>query len=178
LLIALVVHFADRGPALFGQTRIGRGGQPFRCFKFRSMVVDADAHLDALLASDQDACAEWRDKHKLCRDPRTTQIGALLRRLSLDELPQLVNVIRGDMSLVGPRPIVPAEIARYGSCFREYCVVRPGLSGLWQISGRNDISYQQRVALDVFYVERRSLYLYFRILALTFPAVLRARGAS
>jgi lipopolysaccharide/colanic/teichoic acid biosynthesis glycosyltransferase len=175
--IALAVKLQDGGPVLFGHMRIGYGGRCFRCWKFRSMVVDADVRLSTLLASDEAAQVEWTADHKLRRDPRVTALGRRLRVTSLDELPQLFNVVTGEMSLVGPRPIVAAEAARYGRWFSRYCAVKPGLTGLWQISGRNDVDYRTRVALDVLYARRRSFALYFWILAGTIPAVLMRRGS-
>ena len=167
----------SEGPILFGHLRIGRGGRPFRCWKFRSMVVDADARLSHLLSTDEEARQEWSRDHKLKHDPRVTAFGSFLRRSSLDELPQLWNVIRGDMSLVGPRPIVSAEAARYGHRFAVYCSVRPGLTGLWQVTGRNNSSYRRRVAMDCLYVRRKRLMLDLWILAATLPAVLLAKGS-
>jgi len=177
LIVALLVKLQDGGPILFGHTRIGRDGESFKCLKFRSMLVDAEARLQALLQSDPQARIEWERDHKLRDDPRITALGDFLRRSSLDELPQLFNVLRGEMSLVGPRPIVQGERHRYGHYFNLYCQVRPGITGLWQVSGRSDVSYRRRVALDVAYARTRSLGLYFRILAATGPAVLARRGA-
>ncbi len=142
----------DGGPAFFSQTRIGRGGRPFRCLKFRTMVTDAEARLQALLASDPEAAAEWARDQKLRNDPRVTRVGRFLRQTSLDELPQLINVLKGDMSLIGPRPVVPSELDRYGPRKGYYLRVRPGITGLWQVSGRNKTTYEQRVMLDSFYV--------------------------
>jgi len=142
------------------------------------MVVDSDARLQTLLAIDPEARREWELDRKLRNDPRITGVGNFLRKSSLDELPQLINVRRGEMSLVGPRPIVGAEISRYGHRFSDYCAVRPGITGLWQISGRSDVDYRRRVAMDVVYARRRprtGLYLY--ILVMTAPAVLLRRGA-
>jgi lipopolysaccharide/colanic/teichoic acid biosynthesis glycosyltransferase len=175
-LIALAIRCTSTGPAIFAHERIGRGGCMFRCLKFRSMRRQADDHLTTLLASDPATEAEWARHHKLRRDPRVTRIGALLRKTSLDELPQLLNVLRGDMSLVGPRPVVSAEIPRYGRYIRHYCSVRPGITGLWQISGRNNVTYSRRVAMDVLYIRSRSLALNAYILARTVPCVLLADG--
>jgi lipopolysaccharide/colanic/teichoic acid biosynthesis glycosyltransferase len=177
LLIAISVYAYDGGPIFFAHRRIGLGGRTFRCLKFRSMAVDAEQRLADLLACDPVARAEWEADHKLRRDPRVTRLGAFLRKTSLDELPQLFNVLRGDMSLVGPRPIVEAEIEKYGRRFRDYCAVRPGITGLWQVSGRNDTSYRTRIALDCVYARRRSLGLDAYILAVTVPAVLTRRGS-
>jgi lipopolysaccharide/colanic/teichoic acid biosynthesis glycosyltransferase len=177
LAIALTIKARNPGPIFFVQRRIGRDGRYFSCFKFRTMVVDAEARLAKLLASDPQARAEWTLDHKLRRDPRIIPGGELLRKSSLDELPQLFNVLRGEMSIVGPRPIVEAEVARYGRYFTSYCAVRPGLTGLWQISGRNDVSYRRRVACDVAYARRKSLRTDIRVIALTVPAVLLAKGS-
>jgi lipopolysaccharide/colanic/teichoic acid biosynthesis glycosyltransferase len=177
LLIALAVACQDGGPAVFAHRRIGRNGRTFNCLKFRSMAVDAEARLAELLATDPVSRAEWDKDHKLRNDPRVTRMGDFLRRTSLDELPQLWNVVRGDMNLVGPRPIVEAERAKYGHRFEAYCAVRPGLTGLWQVSGRNDTSYRARVAMDTLYARRRSLRLDAYILVMTVPAVLMSRGS-
>ena len=177
LAIAAVIYFADPGPVLFGHVRIGRGGRSFRCWKFRSMVVNSDERLAQLLAADHQARIEWETDHKLRNDPRVTTLGRFLRKSSLDELPQLFNVFTGEMSIVGPRPIVAAEAPRYGRYFHEYCQVRPGITGLWQISGRSDTSYRRRVALDVAYVRSKSTALDLKILFLTVPCVLAAKGS-
>lgn len=177
VLIALAIWMIDGGLPLFQQTRIGRHGERFRCWKFRSMVVDAEARLIQLLAWDETARTEWAADQKLRRDPRVTPLGAFLRATSLDELPQLINVLRGEMSLVGPRPIVESEIKRYGRWFADYCAVRPGITGLWQVSGRNDVTYRRRVALDVLFVKRQSVGQYLSIIAATAPAVLRRHGS-
>ncbi len=140
------------------------------------MAIDAEQRLQQLLATDATARAEWALDHKLKRDPRITPLGQFLRTSSLDELPQLFNVLRGEMSLVGPRPVVQAESVKYGSRFKAYCSVRPGITGLWQVSGRNDVSYRRRVAMDVLYARYKSLPLDFKILLLTVPAVLLKRG--
>ncbi len=177
MLILAALVMVDGGPALFKQERIGRGGRRFTCLKFRSMVVDAERRLQLFLDRDSRARAEWARDHKLRYDPRITAFGRFLRRSSLDELPQLINVLRGDMSLVGPRPIVDAEVSRYGRRYKSYCSVRPGITGLWQVSGRTNISYRRRVAMDVLYVRRRSLGLYVWLIVATIPAVLARRGA-
>jgi len=177
LLIAAALWVAEPGPILFRHRRIGRGGASFDCLKFRSMALDAEARLAQLLSADPAAAAEWAADHKLRHDPRVTRIGAFLRSTSLDELPQLANVLQGEMSLVGPRPIVQAEIAKYGRSYRRYCAVKPGITGLWQVSGRNDVSYGRRVALDRLYAKRKGLLLDLGILAVTIPAVLARRGS-
>jgi lipopolysaccharide/colanic/teichoic acid biosynthesis glycosyltransferase len=177
IAVALAVYLHDGGPIFFAHRRIGRNGRPFPCLKFRSMAVDAEARLERLLATDLQAQREWAATHKLRVDPRITRIGDFLRRSSLDELPQFLNVLRGEMSLVGPRPVVQAEAKHYGRWFGNYCSVRPGITGLWQVSGRSDVSYRQRVALDVLYVRRKSLVMDFGILVQTVPAVLARRGS-
>jgi len=177
LLVALAIYAQDGGPVLFAHRRIGMNGRHFYCLKFRSMAIDAEARLAALLASDPEALAEWQRDHKLRRDPRVSRLGAFLRKTSLDELPQFLNVLRGDMSIVGPRPIVEAEVSKYGHRFRDYCAVKPGITGLWQVSGRNDTSYRTRVALDCVYARRRSFGLDAYIIACTVPAVLLRRGS-
>lgn len=176
-ILALVIFVTDPGPVFFAHRRIGRGGRHFYCLKFRSMAVDAEQRLAQLLASDEAARIEWERDHKLRNDPRITPLGVFLRKTSLDELPQLINVLRGEMSLVGPRPIVDAEKIRYGRYFADYCRVRPGITGLWQVSGRNDISYRRRVALDVIYSRSRSLALDAKIMVLTIPSVMFACGS-
>ncbi len=153
------------------------GGRLFRCCKFRTMAIDAEERLTELLDRDPEARAEWARNHKLRNDPRITSLGGFLRRSSLDELPQFFNVLKGDMSLVGPRPIVLAEVGFYGRYFNDYCRVRPGITGLWQISGRSLVSYRRRVALDVTYVRSHCAMLYMKILARTVPAVLRGYGS-
>ena len=178
LIVALMVR-ADGGPAFFAHQRVGRGGKLFGCLKFRSMVIDSQARLEALLANDPAARAEWEATRKLKNDPRITRIGRFLRSTSLDELPQLINVLLGEMSLVGPRPVQEAEIDRYyGASAAHYMAVRPGITGLWQVSGRSETSYESRVALDVSYVSRPSLLADISILLRTPVAVLSRRGAN
>jgi lipopolysaccharide/colanic/teichoic acid biosynthesis glycosyltransferase len=177
LVIAAIVYATDPGPILFAHRRLGKGGRHFHCLKFRSMAVNAEALLAELLASNPAARAEWARDHKLKNDPRITAVGGFLRRSSLDELPQLFNVLRGEMSLVGPRPIVDAEVLRYGRYFAHYCSVRPGITGLWQVSGRNNVSYRRRVAFDVAYSRSRSALFDAKILAMTVPSVMLARGS-
>lgn len=177
LVVAALVYFYDPGPIFFAHRRIGRGGQSFPCLKFRTMVVDADVRLKKLLDTDPVARAEWELDHKLRDDPRVIGIGRFMRKTSLDELPQLFNVLRGEMSLVGPRPIVSGEVSRYGRYFQHYCEMRPGITGLWQISGRNDVSYRRRVAFDVAYCRARSTGMNVKIIALTVPSVLMQKGS-
>lgn len=177
LVGVLALWLFDPGPLLFAHQRVGQGGQAFRCLKFRSMTVDADARLARLLESDPAARTEWAETQKLRRDPRITPIGRFLRRSCLDELPQLVNVLRGDMSLVGPRPITAAEAARYGRHFPVYCSLKPGITGLWQVKREDCTSYRRRIAFDLAYARSRSLALNLGILLLTVPSVLRGHGA-
>ncbi|MBD3844631.1 lipopolysaccharide/colanic/teichoic acid biosynthesis glycosyltransferase [Bosea sp. OAE752] len=177
LLIAALIRAGDGGPALFKQPRIGRSGKGFRCLKFRTMAINADEALQHLLASDAVAAQEWAESQKLTYDPRITPVGAFLRRSSLDELPQLFNIIAGEMSFVGPRPIVAAERERYGEAFSHCFSVPPGLTGLWQISGRSDCSYATRVSLDSQYASEWHLLLDAKILVKTVPAVLMQRGS-
>ncbi len=177
ILIAAIVFFSDFGPVVFAQTRIGRDGRPFRCYKFRSMAVNAQALLEKLLFTDPVARAEWQADHKLRNDPRITPIGNFLRKSSVDELPQLFNVLKGDMSIVGPRPIVEAEVVRYKRYFEHYCRVRPGLTGLWQVSGRSDTTYRRRIACDVKYVRSQSVMTNIRIVLATIPSVLFRSGS-
>lgn len=177
LVVALAIKLFDPGPLLFAHKRLGQGGRPFHCLKFRSMTVDADARLARLLEVDPAARAEWAETQKLRSDPRITPVGRFLRRSCLDELPQLVNVLRGEMSLVGPRPIVAAEAARYGRHFPVYCSMKPGITGLWQVKRQDQTSYRRRVAFDLTYARSRSLALNLAILLLTVPSVLRGQGA-
>lgn len=177
LMVGLMVKAQDGGSMFFGQTRIGLGGHNFTCYKFRSMLVDASIRLKNLLATDPEANAEWIRDHKLKNDPRITAFGRFIRKTSLDEFPQLWNVLRGDMSLVGPRPIVQDEICKYGRTFVRYASVRPGITGLWQVSGRNNVTYSRRVAMDRMYCRRRNLGLYLYILFATVPVMIFQRGS-
>jgi exopolysaccharide production protein ExoY len=177
VLVLGAVKLTSRGPVLFAHRRVGRHGKRFSCLKFRTMAIDADAQLAALLDRDPAARAEWQRSQKLRCDPRVTSVGRFLRRTSLDELPQVFNVLIGDMSLVGPRPIVESEIPRYGRHFAVYCRVRPGVTGLWQVQRHAGTSYRRRIAFDVAFARARSLRLYLLILARTVPAVLTGRGA-
>ena len=175
--IAAWIKLTSPGPLFYGQKRYGRCGQPFIAWKFRSMVDNASEALEQCLASDPALREEWSRDHKLRADPRVTRAGRWLRQTSLDELPQLWNVLRGQMSLVGPRPIVAGEIPRYGDGFELYKKVTPGLTGLWQVSGRNNLSYEQRVGFDLYYVRNWSVWLDLHILARTVKVVLRGDGA-
>jgi Undecaprenyl-phosphate galactose phosphotransferase WbaP len=177
LFIMMLIKLDSAGPVFYRQTRIGRQGRKFHVYKFRTMVQNADQKLQTYLESSPELKAEWLATHKLKEDPRVTRIGSTLRRLSLDELPQIWNIIIGDMSLIGPRPIVDAEIEKYGKCFDLYIQVRPGLTGLWQVSGRNDTTYERRVELDQYYILNRSLKLDLQILWKTVFVVLKQDGA-
>jgi Undecaprenyl-phosphate galactose phosphotransferase WbaP len=182
LLLPLMILLAttimlDGGPALFSQSRIGLSGRKFRCWKFRSMSVDAQVRLDALLSADPEARREWNRDHKLKNDPRITTVGRFMRKYSLDELPQLINVLNGTMSFVGPRPIVDAEVPKYGSAFEVYKRCIPGITGLWQVSGRNDVDYQTRVQMDVQYESSRSFQYDLLILIKTLWVVINCKGA-
>jgi len=177
LLIAAAIRLTSPGPVFYKQVRYGRNGQTFVAWKFRSMVSNAAEVLDVSLRADPALRLEWERDRKLRHDPRITPVGRLLRRTSLDELPQIWNVLTGQMSVVGPRPIVAGEISLYGRDFDLYKQVRPGITGLWQVSGRNNVSYQERVRLDTYYIRNWSPWLDLYILARTVSAVLLARGA-
>jgi Undecaprenyl-phosphate galactose phosphotransferase WbaP len=177
LILYLLIRMESRGPAFYFQQRVGKNSKPFKLWKFRSMYADCDQAFARALARNPSLADEWRRNHKLRRDPRVTGVGRFLRKLSLDELPQLWNVLIGDMSVVGPRPIVKAEIAKYHARFASYAMVRPGITGLWQVSGRNDTSYDQRTRLDEYYVRNWSVWLDVYVLARTFRTVLFCEGA-
>ena len=167
----------DGGPAFYGHTRIGEECRSFKCLKFRTMRTDGDTILRELLEKDPAAREEWERDQKLRNDPRITPVGHFLRKTSLDELPQLLNVLRGEMSLVGPRPVTRAEVRRYGEDAEYYLAAKPGITGLWQVSGRNNTTYMRRVQLDAWYVKNWSLWQDIAIMFKTFPAVLLRRGA-
>ena len=177
LLLALAIKLDSPGPVFFGHARIGRGGRTFKAWKFRSMVSNSQEVLQKLLEESPEARAEWEADHKLRNDPRITRVGKFLRMTSLDELPQAWNVLRGEMSFIGPRPIVAAEAVKYGEVMDLYEQVRPGISGLWQVSGRNDTTYDERVALDDYYVRNWSVWLDLHILIRTVKVVLFGKGA-
>ena len=172
LLLAVLVKLSSPGPVFYVQKRVGRGYRPFGCIKFRTMRPDADAVLAQVLERSPELRAEFDRDFKLKNDPRITPIGRFLRRSSLDELPQFLNVLRGEMSVVGPRPIVSKEISRYGDYMDEVLAVRPGLTGLWQVSGRNNLSYPKRVRLDLAYARGRSFLLDLAIILRTFGVLL------
>jgi lipopolysaccharide/colanic/teichoic acid biosynthesis glycosyltransferase len=173
-LIAIFVKLHDRGPVIFAQTRVGQFGRPFRLLKFRSMHVDAEQRLrDVLRFNELGGSVTF----KLRQDPRLTPVGRFLRKWSLDELPQLWNVFRGEMSLVGPRPALPREVARYSPLARRRLLAKPGITCLWQVGGRSEISFSGQVALDLEYIESQSLFLDLKILLKTIPAVISGKGA-
>jgi len=177
LVIALAVAIENRGRIIFAHRRVGAAGKKFSCYKFQTMVPDAEARLKEYLAENPAARREWEETFKLTNDPRVTKLGNFLRRTSLDELPQLWNVIRGEMSLVGPRPIVQAEVVRYGKNIREYYMVLPGITGMWQVSGRSDTTYPERVAMDTWYVRNWSVWIDIMYLFKTVKAVVGGKGA-
>ena len=177
LILAIFIKLDSPGPVFFRQIRIGQFGRKFAVYKFRTMAQNAERVLQDYLNQSPELKAEWLATHKLKQDTRVTRLGALLRRSSLDELQQLWNILIGDMSLVGPRPIVDAEVEKYGKCFELYIQVRPGLTGLWQVSGRNNTTYERRVELDEYYVRNQSLKLYLEILVKTASVVLKEDGA-
>lgn len=175
--LTILVKLSSKGPAFFGHDRLGRDGATIKVWKFRTMVVDAPKRLAEYLDKHPELAAEWAATHKLKHDPRVTAIGRFLRHTSLDELPQLVTVLQGNMSLVGPRPIVPDEIVKYGDVYQLYKQVTPGVTGLWQVSGRNETTYPERVALDAAYVRNWSIWLDLYVLFRTIKTVLRREGA-
>ena len=178
VIIAIAVRLSSGSKVIYGHTRVGRNGQLFQCLKFRSMVENSDEVLRNLLETDADARAEWDRDFKLKDDPRITRIGRFIRTTSLDELPQLWNVIKGEMSVVGPRPVVQAEFDQYyGNAKEHYLSVPPGLTGLWQVSGRNDLDYSTRVALDKSYVENSNVFYDFMIVIRTVKVMVVRRGA-
>lgn len=175
--VAIAIKLCDGGPIFFLHQRVGFGGQAFKCLKFRTMCVDAEARLEEHLLANPLTAEEWRTTRKLKKDPRLTAIGGALRRSSIDELPQLFNVLLGDMSLVGPRPVVPDEVARYGRDASYYLSARPGLTGAWQVGGRNDVSYAERVRLDVEYCVTWSPKKDGLIMLRTIPVLFSGRGS-
>ncbi|MEM8650350.1 MAG: sugar transferase [Pseudomonadota bacterium] len=177
IVIFILLALRDGFPIFYGHERIGKDGRRFKCLKFRTMVKDSDEQLRKLLESDPMARAEWESDHKLKNDPRIHKIGAILRKSSLDELPQLFNVLRGDMSIVGPRPIVQAEAEKYGVFFVAYKSVKPGLTGLWQVSGRSNTTYRRRVALDLKYTKSASFVSDVLIIFKTAWIVVLGRGS-
>jgi exopolysaccharide production protein ExoY len=177
IICYIATVLSSPGPALFRHRRVGFNGKHFNCLKFRTMVTDAPERLRNLLESDPMAAAEWRSNRKLRNDPRVTAIGAILRKSSLDELPQLFNVLRGDMSIVGPRPVPEEELERYATSISAYLACRPGITGLWQVSGRSTTTYSKRIACDTFYSSNWSMALDAKILIVTLPALLATDAA-
>ena len=172
ILIALMIKLSSRGPILFHQERIGKNNKPFKCIKFRTMHPEAEDILDNLVKNNEKLRIEYKETHKLKNDPRITKIGKFLRKTSLDELPQLFNVLRMEMSIVGPRPIVSAELDKYGSSIKEVLSIKPGITGLWQVSGRNNLTYKKRVFLDCLYVNNINLFNDIKIIIRTFGVIL------
>lgn len=167
----------DGGSAFYSHERIGKNGKPFKCIKFRSMIMNSQEVLDELLANDEEARTEWERDFKLKNDPRITPVGRFIRKTSLDELPQLFNVLKGEMSLVGPRPVIDEERKYYGDHWDEFLSVKPGMTGLWQVSGRNDTTYDERVRLDVEYIRGWSLWMDIKIAYKTIFIIINPKGA-
>ena len=177
LLIALLIKINSPGPVFYKHKRLGKSGRHFYAYKFRSMVVDSEKRLQEMLENDPEIRAEWEKNHKLQNDPRITSIGKLLRRTSMDEFPQLINILKGEMSLIGPRPIVDDEVEKYGEDYERIFSIKPGLSGLWQVSGRSNTNYHERVAYDTYYLQSWSVWLDLWIIFKTFGVVIKGRGA-
>ena len=171
LIISLLIKLSSRGPIFFQQKRIGKNNIPFKCIKFRTMYPEAQDILENLLMKDSLLKKEFEETHKIKNDPRITTIGKLLRKTSLDELPQFINVLRGEMSIIGPRPIVKEEKKKYGKNLKKVLLIKPGITGLWQVSGRNNLTYKRRVLLDLNYVENYNLLMDIRILLRTFGVI-------
>ena len=177
LVLAILVGVDNKGRVIFAHRRVGQNGKLFPCYKFQSMVPDARERLEEYLTKNPEARKEWEESFKLTNDPRVTKLGAFLRKTSLDELPQLWNVLMGDMSLVGPRPIVTKEVERYGDYIREYYMVPPGITGMWQVNGRSDTTYEERVAMDTWYVRNWSVWIDLVYLFKTVKTVFTGKGA-
>lgn len=178
LLLILSIRLSSKGKAIYWQERIGRGGKPFKCYKLRTMYQNADARLAALLKQNPKLKKEWKETHKLKNDPRVTKLGKFLRKTSLDELPQFWNVLKGDLSVVGPRPVVQEEIdEHFGVKAYKILSIRPGITGIWQVSGRSDTSYDSRISMDEHYIDTRSFFLDFKLVLKTIPCMLLSRGA-
>lgn len=174
VIIALIIRFDSKGKVIFGHTRLGKDKKEIKIYKFRTMVSNADEVFENFTEEQKQ---EYYENFKLDNDPRITKIGRVLRKTSLDELPQLINILKGELSVVGPRPIVQDEVEKYGKCAERFFSVVPGLTGYWQANGRSDTTYEERIAMDMYYVENRSLWLDFKIILKTFGSVLRKRGA-
>jgi exopolysaccharide production protein ExoY len=177
LAVGFAVHLSDRGPALFGHSRVGYSGKEFKCWKFRSMIPDSNHVLQDHLDRNPHAAREWKQNRKLKNDPRVTPLGHFLRVYSVDELPQLFNILSGDMSFVGPRPIEVTERTKYGQSLRYYMSSRPGLTGLWQVSGRSNSTYQKRVAFDRYYVTHWSMLADIVLIFKTVPVAISGTGS-
>ncbi|MBM3604651.1 MAG: sugar transferase, partial [Alphaproteobacteria bacterium] len=176
ILLAAIIYLTDGRNPFFAHKRVGQNGRTFGCLKLRTMVVNAETMLPELLKESPERYGEWTESQKLTNDPRVTKIGAILRATSLDEIPQLLNVLRGEMSLVGPRPIVSDELSRYGRDAVTYLRMRPGVTGMWQTTGRNDVSYAERVRMDVEYEKNVSVWEDLRIMVMTVVAMLAKTG--
>lgn len=177
LIVSPLIKLTSPGPVFYGHRRIGRDGKEFKCWKFRSMVIDADRQLERILAENPDMRAEWERDRKFTNDPRVTKIGKILRKTSIDEIPQFFNILTGDMSFIGPRPVTEPELAKYKDHAKIILSVKPGLSGMWQISGRSDTGYEERVTLDSYYIQNWSVWLDIWIIIKTIHVVLRGKGA-
>lgn len=177
VIVAVIIKFQDAGPVFFVQRRVGRNGKAFNCYKLRTMRCNADALFRQYLDANPNEAANWLEFRKLDNDPRVTPFGAFLRKTSIDEFPQLINVLKGEMSLVGPRPIMHDEVGKYRQSFRAYASVLPGITGLWQVMGRSNVNYSRRVAMDRLYARKTSAGFYLVILVLTIPAVLLQKGS-
>jgi Undecaprenyl-phosphate galactose phosphotransferase WbaP len=177
LLIALLIKITSPGPVLYKHKRLGQNGKEIGVYKFRTMVINADERLQAMLAADSELRKKWEINYKLKDDPRITKVGKILRRLSFDEFPQLLNVIKGEMSLVGPRPVTRLEVANYGENYNRIFSAKPGMTGLWQVSGRSDTDYNERVSYDTYYLQSWSVWLDFWVLYKTLGVVLKGKGA-
>lgn len=178
VIIALAIRFTSKGKVIFTQDRIGRGGRTFKCLKFRTMYPDAEKRLKMIFERHPQLKLEWEKQHKLKNDPRITRVGAFLRKTSLDELPQFWNVLKGDLSVVGPRPVVHEEIVKhYGMKAAKILSIRPGITGMWQVSGRSDTSYSTRIKLDEKYVDNHSISLDLKLILRTIPKIVKTQGA-
>ena len=177
LIVTLLIKVTSPGPVFYGHKRTGKNGKEFKCWKFRSMVIDADKQLEKILAENPEMRAEWEKDRKFTNDPRVTKIGKILRKTSIDEIPQFFNILTGEMSFVGPRPVTEPELAKYGKKAEFILSVKPGLSGMWQISGRSDTGYEERVTLDSYYIQNWSVWLDIWIIIKTVAVVLRGKGA-
>ena len=177
LIIAIIIYLDSGGPIIYKQKRVGRNGKEFNFYKFRSMVKNADMILEEYLNTHEDEKKEWQKNFKLKNDPRVTKIGKIIRKTSIDELPQLWNVLIGDMSLVGPRPLLPNEVERYSSYIEDYKLVLPGLTGVWQVSGRSDTTFEERVIMDSWYIHNWSVWIDIVYLLKTVLVVVKSKGA-